>query len=400
VKPVKAAPAMRKMAIEEDDDEEEEVKPAKAAPTGGMRKMAIVEDDDDEEEEEVKPVKAAAAAPTAAKEVEPPSTVMQAEKAAQAKERGTAALRRGEYRTAAEAYHEACKLQPSVHTHFSNLSLALLKFGQPDHAVTAARRCTELEPTFGKGFFRLGQALKSRGDFGEAVEALRTSLKLHQKAHPNGGKEAGKEAAGITKELAACRDAAAKTKEADAAPAVVKPAVAPAASSSASAAPAKPPSPPKRSVDQAQAIAMGKRAASLAPKQVAGSATTLSAFERQFNSVWAKGKSTMLDIDALREVLGQLPTSAAAMGAFVREGLTDELLSGVLLATQAAEEAAGVAAARVAHLSTCKRFDMAWMFVGKDEKAAAHALLSAGAGCAELPATELAAAAKRYGVQL
>merc|ERR1719197_115325 len=110
-------------------------------------------------------------------------------KAAQAKERGTAALRKGEFRQAAEAYHEACKLQPCVHTHFSNLSLALLKFGQPDHAVTAARRCTELEPSFGKGFFRLGVALRAKGDASGACEALRTALKLCQKAHPNGGKE-------------------------------------------------------------------------------------------------------------------------------------------------------------------------------------------------------------------
>ena len=52
-------------------------------------------------------------APKAAEE-EGPSKVMAEYKANEAKERGPAALKRGEYRTAAEAYHEACKLQPSV----------------------------------------------------------------------------------------------------------------------------------------------------------------------------------------------------------------------------------------------------------------------------------------------
>merc|ERR1719271_2270441 len=136
-----------------------------------MKKMVIEEDEDDDDEEDVPIKKKGEAAKKAEKkeeeeaEPEAPSKVMAEYKAGLAKEKGTAALKNGEYRAAAEAYHEACKLQPSVHTHFSNLSLALLKFGQPEHAVTAALRCTELAPTFGKGFFRLGQALKIRGDY-------------------------------------------------------------------------------------------------------------------------------------------------------------------------------------------------------------------------------------------
>ena len=48
-------------------------------------------------------------------------------KAAAARERGGAAFRRGEFKAAAEAYYEAAKHEPLVHTHFSNLALALLK---------------------------------------------------------------------------------------------------------------------------------------------------------------------------------------------------------------------------------------------------------------------------------
>ena len=323
-------------------------------------------------------------------------------KANEAKERGTAALKRGEYRTAAEAYHEACKLQPSVHTHFSNLSLALLKFGQPEHAVTAALRCTELAPTFGKGFFRLGQALKAKGEFDGACDALRQSLKLCQAANPNGGKDAGKEASEIARELAACREkakAAPQTEPRGNAKGGISPIDATAAPTKVEAAAAS--SPPKRVVDQAAAAAMAKRAAEIASKAASpgGSAATLSAFERTFNVVWAKGKGGASP-EALSELLSQLPTSAGEMTTFVRESLTEEILSGVILASRAAGEQAGVAAARIAHLSTCKRFDMAWMFVGKAEKEAVQALLVAGQGCAEVSAAELSQAAQRYGVKL
>ena len=412
-----AAAPMKKMAIVEDDDSEEEdvpIKKAAAKPAAApMKKMAIVEDDDSEEEDV--PIKKAAAKPAAApmkkmaivedddseeedvhnSEKEPPSKVMAEYKASQARDRGTAALKRQEYRTAAEAYHEACKLQPSVHSHFSNLSLALLKFGQPEHAATAARRCTELEPKFVKGFFRLGQALKVKEDYDGAAKALKEALKLHNAEYPNGGKEAGKTAAEIARELGACRD---KAKEALAALTEVSAGE----SGEASSAP-KPPSPPKRQVNEAAAVAAGKRAAEIASKAPVGSkapVATLSQFEREYKHVWAKGKGSSQP-EALRTLLAALPAgSAGEMGAFVNENLTEDLLSGVILGTAAAGEPAGTAAARIAHLSTCKRFEMAWMFVGAAEKSAVTAILTGGVGCAELPADELAAAAKRYGVKL
>ena len=350
-------------------------------------------------------------------------------RAADAKERGTAALRRGEFRDAAAAYHEACKLQPNVHTHFSNLSLALLKLGQPEHAVTAARRCTELAPAFGKGHFRLGQALRAKGDASGGVDALTEALRQTQAS-------GGKEAAEIARELAACREEAAKGAEAAKVPAAAAPA-APAApkgggatseATSAAGAPsgkvvdvtdapakaaaggggASPTSLPKGgAVSQERAAAVAKRAAELAAKvgNVGGATTTqaaatLSAFERRFDAVWARGKGAD-DTGALREVLGLLPAaSAGELGKFVREGLTEELLSALVLATSKASEPAATAAARIVHLSTVRRFDMAWLFVGKAEKAAVAQILGAAVGCADVDAAGLAAAAKRYGVEL
>jgi len=46
---------------------------------------------------------------------------------------------------------QACTHLPSCHTYFSNLALALLKLGEDKQAVAAAKRCTELAPTFAKG---------------------------------------------------------------------------------------------------------------------------------------------------------------------------------------------------------------------------------------------------------
>jgi len=159
----------------------------------------------------------------------------------------------------------------------------------------------------------------------------------------------------------------------------------------------------KRAVDHERAAAMAKRAADIASKAPGGGAVgggvvaTFSAFERQFNAVWAKGKGTP---EALRTVLAHLPSSESAMQAFVRESLTDDLLSAIVRATDIAGEPVGVAAARVAHLAACKRFEMAWMFAGAAEKTSVSDMLNAAKDCAEVPAAELQAAAKRYGVKL
>ena len=58
------------------------------------------------------------------------------------------------------------------------------------------------------------------------------------------------------------------------------------------------------------------------------------------------------------------------LSAFIKEGLTDDLLSGLVLASEKSGEPPAQAAARLAALANLRRFEMAWMFVGKAEKAA------------------------------
>jgi len=367
-----------------------------------------------------------------------------AAQAAKAKERGTAALKRGEYKAAAEAYRECTKLCPADHAHFSNLSLALLKFGQPTHAATAARRCTELAPEFAKGHFRLGQALRAQGEPAGAVVALEEALTLAQRS-------GGKEATEVVKELAVCKAEASKAAAAaskaststkagassaeapkgSAAKSLVSPVVQEVATEGASAPPtgtaAK--AAPKK-VDLEHAKAMARRAAEIAaakpsaakpsaagstapptkpaPPQptaakVGGGASSggprpsLSAFERALNAAWRGGKGSPAEV---RTALSLVPTSASEMVSFVGEGLTEELFSGLLLGTQLAEEPPAVAASRLCHLTAVRRFEMCSMFVGAKEKAAAKAVLTAAAEAGPAQRDELVKAASKYGVKL
>ena len=72
--------------------------------------------------------------------------------------------------------HTMTAQAPENHINFSNLALSLIRLGQPQHAATAAKRCTELAPTFAKGFYRLGQAQRARGELSAAVAAFRAGL--------------------------------------------------------------------------------------------------------------------------------------------------------------------------------------------------------------------------------
>ena len=153
------------------------------------------------------------------------------------------------------------------------------------------------------------------------------------------------------------------------------------------------------------AAAVGRRAAELAAKSGGvsaltgdgGAVATLSQFERRFKIAWANGKGAKSP-EALREVLQLLPAGAAELSSFVKEGLTDELLSGLVLASEVSGEPPAEAAARLGALATVRRFDMAWMMAGKAEKKAASSLFLAAA--VSDPCAELAEAAKKYGVEI
>ena len=87
------------------------------------------------------------------------------------------------------------------------------------------------------------------------------------------------------------------------------------------------------------------------------------------------------------------------LASFIGEGLTEELLSGIVLGTAALSErkseAGEASAARLFALTAARRFDMCWMFVGAREKAAVTAVLGAVRSTSMVEK-----AAQRYGVQL
>ena len=99
------------------------------------------------------------------------------EAASSARAQGSAALKAADPVVAAALFLEACRRSPAAHTHYSNLSLALCKANAPRHAATAARRCVALCPTFSKGHYRLGQALKASGACMAAAAALREAVR-------------------------------------------------------------------------------------------------------------------------------------------------------------------------------------------------------------------------------
>ena len=116
-----------------------------------------------------------------------------------AKSLASSALKHGDLPAACAYYLRASVLEPTNHTHFSNLALCLSKVhtqagiaeaaaanacvpcgGRSSrssaggrHAVTAAKRCVALSPSFIKGYFRLGQALMQCGRYREGVRRSR-----------------------------------------------------------------------------------------------------------------------------------------------------------------------------------------------------------------------------------
>ena len=317
------------------------------------------------------------------------------------KVKGTAAFRAGDYKKAAELYYEASRAAPECHTHFSNLALALLKLGQPQHAVTAAQRCTELAPQFSKGHYRLGMALDARGDFDAACAAFRTGL-----PHASGS-----EAAELQRELDACekKRAAAAAAAATAAAAAASPSRAEPSGAEESGSAGSPTSPTKpRSggrVDLGKAAEMAKRVAERAQASsqspIAGSPQSFTAFERTFSQVWARGKCA--DATRLRAHLELLPAAQADLVAFVGDSLSAELLSALVLAAERVLSADEPAAAvgLLCRLSAVRRFDMLWMFVEKAEHAAAEQIVrrAVADGCVQPGDEEIVAVCKRCGIK-
>uniref|UniRef100_A0A1L8DU50 Stress-induced-phosphoprotein 1 n=1 Tax=Nyssomyia neivai TaxID=330878 RepID=A0A1L8DU50_9DIPT len=92
------------------------------------------------------------------------------------KEKGNAALSAGKYDEAIAAYTEALKLNDQNYLIYSNRSAAFVKAGKYQEALQDAQKTVSLNPTWAKGYSRLGTAYSYLNCTMEAFEAYNKGL--------------------------------------------------------------------------------------------------------------------------------------------------------------------------------------------------------------------------------
>lgn len=88
----------------------------------------------------------------------------------------------GRYAEAIEKYTAAISLAPNSAALYGNRSIAYLKSTPPnlDLALADAQKATEVEPKWGKGYARLGEALQALERDEEAAKAFDQAVELSQ----------------------------------------------------------------------------------------------------------------------------------------------------------------------------------------------------------------------------
>jgi len=92
------------------------------------------------------------------------------------KAQGNKYLQEGNFSKAIDCYSEAIELCPKNHVLFSNRSAAFAKQEKYSEALVDAKKTVELNPTWGKGYSRLGAALAYLGRYAEAKKAYEDGL--------------------------------------------------------------------------------------------------------------------------------------------------------------------------------------------------------------------------------
>lgn len=87
------------------------------------------------------------------------------------KEKGNNSIKEKRYQDAVEYYSAALKLRPMEHTIFSNRSLAYLRVGRAEDALSDAQRCLEICSKFARGYMRKAVALNVLQRYEEARES-------------------------------------------------------------------------------------------------------------------------------------------------------------------------------------------------------------------------------------
>jgi stress-induced-phosphoprotein 1 len=101
---------------------------------------------------------------------------MGAEEAAAFKAQGNAAFSAKKYDEAIAAFSSAIEADPSDAVFYSNRSAAYAAKGDFQAALDDGKKCTELKPTWGKGYARLGKALFELRRMEEAQSAFEKGL--------------------------------------------------------------------------------------------------------------------------------------------------------------------------------------------------------------------------------
>ena len=94
------------------------------------------------------------------------------------KERGNDYVKQKKYEDALKFYSAALKLRPSEHTIYSNRSLAHLRVGKVEEALSDADKCVQLCPNFARGHMRRAVSLNVLQKYDNAKEAAVTGYLL------------------------------------------------------------------------------------------------------------------------------------------------------------------------------------------------------------------------------
>jgi len=113
-----------------------------------------------------------------------PKDVMDEQKKQQAdaiREKGNDCFRNADFMQAAAHYSEALVLDDQNYTVWGNRAQCWLKMGNHQKAVDDATKCTEICPTYAKGWFRKGIGFHAMGKYTQAIPALLEAEKLDSK---------------------------------------------------------------------------------------------------------------------------------------------------------------------------------------------------------------------------
>ena len=94
------------------------------------------------------------------------------------KDAGNQHLQAKQYDQAIESYSQAIRIDPTDKVFYSNRSAAYLSKGDAEKALKDARKTVELDPSWPKGYSRVGAALHTLHKYQEAIAAYNAGLKI------------------------------------------------------------------------------------------------------------------------------------------------------------------------------------------------------------------------------